>query len=262
MTLGENSVPWGWHSPAPTEVGESPSLRGSKPTRDALCAAAGGLLGWAGRGELRRSLPALRLRVPSARARTHVGNGPRPPAPPRHSRHRSAAPQPDDARSARRRKAAGEHSLRGPQSLGRKHFGKETPRPNAAAPRERPGRGGAARGESRRRGARTAPGKDGRTDGRLRRSRSQRGRRPRNAPTPTRPGAAPERHAAPYRAATTGDFLPGSSAEPAGSSPSDRVSLLSCCRRELSSLITVGLSSSAPWIGRLSMGSPHSLDLL
>ena len=36
MTLRENSVPWGWHSPAPTEVGESPSLRGSKPTR-ALC---------------------------------------------------------------------------------------------------------------------------------------------------------------------------------------------------------------------------------
>lgn len=76
------------------------------------------------------------------------------------------------------------------------------------------------------------------------------------------PAPSPGQRPASYRAATTGDFFPGSNVDPAGSSPSDRVSLFSCCSRELSSLITVGLSSSAPWIGLLSMGSPHSLDLL
>lgn len=84
--------------------------------------------------------------------------------------------------------------------------------------------------------------------------------RPRVPNTRARP--SPGQPPASYRAATTGDFFPGSNVDPAGSSPSDRVSLFSCCSRELSSLITVGLSSSAPWIGLLSMGSPHSLDLL
>lgn len=58
MTLRENSVPWGWHSPAPTEVGESHLCGDPNPPGRSVCGC-GGAAGGAGRGELQRSLPAL-----------------------------------------------------------------------------------------------------------------------------------------------------------------------------------------------------------
>ena len=90
MTLRENSVPWGWHSPAPTEVGESHLCGDPNPPRRSVCGC-GGAAGGAGRGELWRSLPALRLRVlclePGGRSRrTPMGTWDRQKGPHPHYR--------------------------------------------------------------------------------------------------------------------------------------------------------------------------------